>query len=156
LRAFGRKWTFHTTDSIIPGERQSKLTARAPDIDILTRFAPLNRRAAFMPLQRCRDSRRRSGMNAALSTIRSWRASTISQLRIWVMNRPTFWTAAAKRSATPLSSARRGFETSTVPVRSKAPSTLRSAGAVHDAGGTRDHLTSLQALSPIARPDPTA
>jgi hypothetical protein len=39
----------------------------------------------------------------------------------------------AKRSATPLLSARRGFETSTRLLRSKAPSTLRSAGAVQDA-----------------------
>jgi hypothetical protein len=37
-----------------------------------------------------------------------------------------------KRSATPLSSARCGFEASTVLLRSKAPSTLRSAGAVQD------------------------
>jgi hypothetical protein len=36
------------------------------------RFAPLNRSAAFMPLQRCRDFGRQSGINVALRASGSW------------------------------------------------------------------------------------
>jgi hypothetical protein len=45
---------------------------------------------------------------------------------------PGLLDCGGKRSATPLSYARRRFETSTLLMRSKAPSTFHSAGAVHD------------------------
>gem|GEM_PF-3872813 len=43
-----------------------------------------------------------------------------------------------KRSATPLSPARKAHELSEAPVRAKAPSPLRSAGAVQKRNGIRD------------------